>query len=240
MWKGYEEALGRYGLTSCEVWTERGFGDSCAATIAADLRAAGIAKIRSYEQLAANDALPPWLFDEAVQLSHRSSLLRKDPEHYGPLFPSDTPRDLYYVWPVRSPAVIERELRKEENARRRAQQTAAMLVQEEMERGRNKRSGAGQERLEDTAREGEAGGRAVARRGSRVAQGFCEDCENSAETMRHNPSRSFGVSPVTQTPCSERGSVQALTLVGRAGSRNRSRGSGRLLRADLSLSWCPD
>jgi hypothetical protein len=41
MWKGYEEALGRYGLTSCEVWTERGFGDSCAATIAADLRAAG-------------------------------------------------------------------------------------------------------------------------------------------------------------------------------------------------------
>jgi hypothetical protein len=114
MWKGYEEALGRYGLTSCEVWTERGFGDSCAATIAADLRAAGIAKIRSYEQLAANDALPPWLFDEAVQLSHRSSLLRKDPEHYGPLFPSDTPRDLYYVWPVRSPAVIERELRKEE------------------------------------------------------------------------------------------------------------------------------
>jgi hypothetical protein len=159
MWKGYEEALGRYGLTSCEVWTERGFGDSCAATIAADLRAAGIAKIRSYEQLAANDALPPWLFDEAVQLSHRSSLLRKDPEHYGPLFPSDTPRDLYYVWPVRSPAVIERELRKEENARRRAQQTAAKLVQEEMERGRNKRSGAAKSgwktRLEKAKREAE-------------------------------------------------------------------------------------
>jgi hypothetical protein len=94
-----------------------------------------------------------------VQLSHRSSLLRKDPEHYGPLFPSDTPRDLYYVWPVRSPAVIERELRKEENARRRAQQTAAMLVQEEMERGRNKRSGAAKSgwktRLEKAKREAE-------------------------------------------------------------------------------------
>src|SRR5215203_141665 len=141
MWKGYEEALGRYGLTACEVWTERGFGDSCAATITADLRAAGIAKIGSYEELAASDALPPWLFDEAVQLSHRSSLLRKDPEHYGPLFPPDTPRDLDYVWPVRSPAVIERELRKEENARRRAQQTAEKLVQE-MERGRKKRSAA--------------------------------------------------------------------------------------------------
>ena len=83
MWKGYEEALGRYGLTSCEIWVERGFGDTCAATIADDLRAAGIGSIRLYHELAADDALPPWLFDEAVQRSHRSSLLRKDPEHYG-------------------------------------------------------------------------------------------------------------------------------------------------------------
>jgi Pyrimidine dimer DNA glycosylase len=141
MWKGYEEALGRYGLTSCEVWTERGFSDSCAATITADLRVAGIAEIRSYEELAANDALPPWLFDEAVQLSHRSSLLRKNPEHYGPLFPADTPWDLDYVWPVRSPEVIERELRREENARRRVQRTAEKLVQE-TERGRKNRSAA--------------------------------------------------------------------------------------------------
>jgi hypothetical protein len=139
MWKGYEEALGCYGLTSCEVWTERGFADTCAATIIADLRAAGTAEIRSYEELAAVDALPPWLFDEAVQLSHRSSLLRKDPEHYGPLFPPDTPRDLDYVWPVRSPAVIERELRKEANNRRRAQRTAEKLVQE-VERARKNRS----------------------------------------------------------------------------------------------------
>jgi hypothetical protein len=158
MWKGYEEALGRYGLTACEVWTERGFGDSCAATIAADLRAAGIVQIRSYEELAANDALPAWLFDEALQLSHRSSLLREDFEHYGPLFPPDTPRDLDYVWPVRSPAVIERELRKEENARRRAQRTAEKLVQE-MERDRKKRSAAAKRgwktRLDKAKREAE-------------------------------------------------------------------------------------
>jgi len=139
MWKGYEEALGRYGLTACDVWTERGFGDSCAATISADLRTAGIAEIRRYDELKAADALPPWLFDEAVQLSHRSSLLRKDPEHYGPLFAADTPRDLEYVWPVRSPAVIERELRREENARRRASRTAEKLVRE-LERARQKRS----------------------------------------------------------------------------------------------------
>jgi hypothetical protein len=24
MWKGYEEALGRYGLTCCEVWSQTG------------------------------------------------------------------------------------------------------------------------------------------------------------------------------------------------------------------------
>src|ERR687889_256541 len=51
MWKGYEEALGRYGLTACDVWTERGFGDSCAATITADLGTAGIAEIRGYAEL---------------------------------------------------------------------------------------------------------------------------------------------------------------------------------------------
>ena len=151
MWKGYEEALGRYGLTSCEVWTERGFGDSCAATIAADLRAAGIAEIRSYEELAASDALPPWLFDEAVQLSHRSALLRKDPEHYRPLFPPDTPWDLDYVWPVRSPAVIERELRKKQNARRCAQRTAEKLVQD-VEGVLKKRSAAAKRGLEDPPR----------------------------------------------------------------------------------------
>jgi hypothetical protein len=142
-------------LTSCELWTERGFGGSCAATIAADLRAAGIAEIRSYEELAANDALPPWLFDEAVQLSHRSALLRKDPEHYRPLSPPDTPWELDYVWPVRSPAVIERELRKKQHARRRAQRTAEKLVQDvegcpqEAQRG-------GQAGLEDPPRQCQA------------------------------------------------------------------------------------
>jgi hypothetical protein len=145
-------------ITDADVWTERGFGDSCAATIAADLRAAGIAEIRSYEELAANDALPPWLFDEAVQLSHRSALLRKDPEHYRPLFPPDTPWEPDYIWPVRSPAVIERELRKEENARRRAQRTAEKLVQD-MERVRKKRSAAAKRgwktRLDKAKREAE-------------------------------------------------------------------------------------
>jgi hypothetical protein len=101
MWKGYEEALGRYGLTVCDVWVERGFGDTCAATIAADLATAGVGTIRSYPELEAAGDLPPWLFDERFLLSHRSSLVRKDPEFYLPQFP-DVPPDLPYVWPSRS------------------------------------------------------------------------------------------------------------------------------------------
>src|SRR5919112_5147061 len=74
MWKGFEEALGRYGFTCCEVWLELGFGDTCAATIGADLRTAGIDTVRTQAELAAAGALPPWLGDEVVHRSHRSAL----------------------------------------------------------------------------------------------------------------------------------------------------------------------
>src|SRR3954468_15623179 len=87
MWKGYEEALGRYGLTMCEVWTDRGFADTCASTITADLTAVGVTPIRTYDQLAADRALPDWLFDPGLQRSHRSALVRKDPAYYCRLFP---------------------------------------------------------------------------------------------------------------------------------------------------------
>jgi hypothetical protein len=100
MWKGFEEALGRYAFTCCEVWTERGFADTCAATIAADLREAGVDRVRSQQELAAAGALPPWLGDTAYHRSHQSALLRKDPEHYRVAFPG-VPDDLEYVWPVR-------------------------------------------------------------------------------------------------------------------------------------------
>ena len=119
MWKGFEEALGRYGFACCEAWTELGFGDTCALTIATDLHAAGISTVRSQPELAAADALPPWLGDEAVHRSHQSALVRKDREHYSTMFP-DVPDDVAYVWPVRSPAVLAAEQRKADNAERRA------------------------------------------------------------------------------------------------------------------------
>jgi hypothetical protein len=127
MWKGYEEALGRYGLTMCEVWTERGFGDTCAGTIIEDLWTFGIESVRGVGELAAAGALPSWLFDPELLRSHQSALVRKDPEHYRQRFP-DVPDDLDYVWPVRSTVVIERELRKQDSARRREQRRLERLA----------------------------------------------------------------------------------------------------------------
>ncbi len=101
MWKGFEEALGRYGLVCCSVWTELGFGDTCAATIVQDLQAAGVTSVRTQAELAALGALPPWLGDAALHRSHQSALVRKDAERYGRLFPG-VPPDLPYVWPTRS------------------------------------------------------------------------------------------------------------------------------------------
>lgn len=140
MWQGHEEALGRYGLVMCDVWVERGFDDTCAGTIVDDLAAYGVTEIRTEEALREADALPAWIEDDRVLESHRSALVRKDPELYGPLFP-DAPADLPYVWPVRSPAVVEAEQRKTENAVKREQRRREKLALE-IEKKRRQRSAA--------------------------------------------------------------------------------------------------
>lgn len=94
MWRGHLEALGRYGLTCAEVWVGLGHADSTAETIAADLATAGVTEVRSQDELAAAGALPGWLGDEDFHRSHRSSLLRKDPDFYrrsSPTTPTTSP-----------------------------------------------------------------------------------------------------------------------------------------------------
>ena len=98
MWRGHLEALGSYGVAVVGAWLARGFSDTCEATIRVDLAAAGVLEVRSQAELAAAGRLPPWLGDEDFRRSHRSALLAKDPEHYGPLWP-DVPLGLPYVWP---------------------------------------------------------------------------------------------------------------------------------------------
>lgn len=138
MWRGFEEALVRYGLTCCEVWVEGGFADTCAATMLTDAQTAGVTTIRTQAELATAGELPPWLGDEELHRSHRSALVRKDPEHYGPLFPG-VPDDLPYIWPVRSPAVLEAERRRVENQDKRARRALERHV-EALERQRRRRS----------------------------------------------------------------------------------------------------
>jgi hypothetical protein len=98
MWVGHLEALGRYTLECCAVWTARGHADTVADTVRADLLGAGVRRVRSQPALARAGLLPPWLGREDFHRSHQSSLLRKDPDHYKPLF-GDVPDDLPYVWP---------------------------------------------------------------------------------------------------------------------------------------------
>jgi hypothetical protein len=138
MWKGYEPALGRYGLTCCRVWSELGFTDSCADTIAHDLSHAGFDGIPGQDQLARTGALPPWLGEEEFHLSHQSVLRSKLPEHYAALFP-DAPDGLPYRWPVRSESVLTAERRKAERLLL-LQQRADARARIDEDRARRRRS----------------------------------------------------------------------------------------------------
>lgn len=91
MWKGYEPALALYGAVMCKEWKRRGYVDN--------LRPYFDAILHDYV-VAGNDlVMPPWLYDDAVTLSHRSNLVRKDADFYGPKWP-EVADDLPYVWPV--------------------------------------------------------------------------------------------------------------------------------------------
>lgn len=95
MWRGYLPALVAYGLAMTDAWTAQGRPDNVRPQL---LEFAPEVAGRGQEDL----ELPPWLGDEAFHLSHRSNLVRKDPEFYRPLF-GGIPDDLPYIWPA--PAV---------------------------------------------------------------------------------------------------------------------------------------
>ncbi|NEC26044.1 cytoplasmic protein [Streptomyces sp. SID8111] len=100
MWTGYEEALVRYGLEICRVWRDRGHQDSCAAKLVAELAAVRPGQpVREQPELAEAGELPPWLGNPGLHRSHRSALVRKDPEVYADVFPGE-PDDLPYLWPA--------------------------------------------------------------------------------------------------------------------------------------------
>lgn len=91
MWAGRLPALVAYGLAMTDAWTALGHADT--------VRPQLLAFAPEVEGLAQEALeLPWWLGDPDFHLSHRSNLVRKDPQYYRPLF-GDIPDDLPYVWP---------------------------------------------------------------------------------------------------------------------------------------------
>ena len=85
MWRGYTNSLILYGFAICKEWQSRGYSDTCYVKLA---KLYGIHK----------DLTMP-SFPDAFHASHRSNLLRKDPDWYGQ-FGWTEPNNLEYVWPI--------------------------------------------------------------------------------------------------------------------------------------------
>ena len=100
MWSGYTAALVTYGVVITRQWIAAGFADTVAPQLVEFIAPQ---PVRSHSALAAAGDLPPWLGWEPLHRSHRAALLRKDPDHYGPLF-RDVDPEQPYVWPDSAPA----------------------------------------------------------------------------------------------------------------------------------------
>ena len=92
MWRGHENALALYGMVVCEVWLERGYKDTCWN------------KINAFYDASKPIVIPKWVGNEQFHLSHKSNLIRKNPDHYKQLW-SDVPDNIEYVWPTVSISV---------------------------------------------------------------------------------------------------------------------------------------
>lgn len=84
MWRGYELALKNYMIACFREWYKRRWASSMGSL--------GLVGYPDAEN-------PLWIGTEEFHRSHRSNLKRKDYDHYAPLFETDLPDDLPYVWP---------------------------------------------------------------------------------------------------------------------------------------------
>ena len=95
MWKDHEVFLvGGYLWTHLDVLEKRGIHSKKQWANYDDLWNTIDAHGTFSKQLGLK---PKWITDALIE-SHRSNLIRKDPDYYGPKWPN-TPPDLPYVWP---------------------------------------------------------------------------------------------------------------------------------------------
>jgi hypothetical protein len=81
MWRNYPGGLQLYYNLVVIEWIDRGYKNTM-----------------QLEQVQYPVVMPVWLGDEKFHASHRSNLLRKDPEHYSQFRWTESP-DLEYIWP---------------------------------------------------------------------------------------------------------------------------------------------
>lgn len=86
MWDGHIPALAQYAIAITEEWISRGYNDSM---------------LERFRAIGGEVKLPDWLGNRELHISHRSNLIRKLPEFYGPLWPG-LDGSLEYVWPTRA------------------------------------------------------------------------------------------------------------------------------------------
>jgi hypothetical protein len=92
MWEGHECALVTYNSAMATMWMLGG-GRAHLSMI----------KMSGEHGNHGGDCLsvwPSWWGDEDFHRSHRSNLLRKDPDYYRPIFEIGLPDDLEYIWPT--------------------------------------------------------------------------------------------------------------------------------------------
>jgi len=83
MWKGYENSLACYHNTAIHVWKKRGYKNTMKLIPVPD---------ETYVEM------PPFIGVDVFHASHRSNLLRKNPEWYSQ-FGWKESSDLPYFWP---------------------------------------------------------------------------------------------------------------------------------------------
>jgi len=92
MWKGHEIALLTYGIAMCNEWILRGYKDTMRSRFYMEMRS-----ICDKENETDNFLMPEWIYNIDLQISHRSNLVRKYPEHYKKFFPNVID-NIGYVW----------------------------------------------------------------------------------------------------------------------------------------------
>lgn len=84
MWRNYPIALQYYMECDIAEWVRRGYHNTMPTT---------------HMERPPEHLMPWWLGDNSFHASHRSNLLRKDPDYYG-RFGWTEPHDLEYIWPA--------------------------------------------------------------------------------------------------------------------------------------------